>query len=218
MARLRGEGCASGPVAGLRDLMAGPRRTAHDGRVLAVLLLAVALAMDATAVAAARSLAVPGAGIREAIITALWFGGFQAAMPLAGWALGASVGPYVEAFDHWIAFGLLVALGLKMLWEARSAPEGPEAREKEPFGARAMLPLAVATSIDALAAGITLPTLEVPPSIAIAAIGVVTALLSGGAVLMARALGDRVGQRLEVFGGLLLMGIGSKILFEHLSA
>ena len=186
--------------------------------MIAVLLLAVALAMDATAVAAARALSVPRAGVREAIVTGLWFGGFQAMMPLAGWALGASVGPYVEAVDHWIAFGLLAAIGLKMLWEARAAGEAAEAKPGDPFAARAMLPLAIATSIDALAAGITLPTLGVAPMVAIAAIGVVTAVLSGGAVLGARALGERVGQRLEAIGGLLLIGIGSKILFEHLTA
>ncbi len=126
----------------------------------ATLLLAVGLAMDATAVSAARGLAAPAIGARHVLLVGGFFGGFQAGMPVLGWLLGARLGPIVQAWDHWIAFGLLAAIGLKMLWEARGGGEGAREDERErkgkgaggdPFGLRTMLLLSIATSIDALA-------------------------------------------------------------------
>lgn len=184
----------------------------------AIVLLALGLAMDATAVSAARALAVPRVLPRHVLLAGAWFGGFQALMPLLGWLVGSSVGPLIQAWDHWIAFVLLNVIGGKMLWESRStkgeaasAPSGAD-----PFGARVMLVLAVATSIDALAVGFTLPMLGAPLFLSLATIGVTTALLSALGVLAGRRFGALLGGRLDVLGGLVLIGLGTKILVGHL--
>jgi len=175
-----------------------------------VIALAIGLAMDATAVAATRGLR-PRRG--EAALLAVLFGGFQAGMAALGWLLGKAGSSYVAAWDHWIAFGLLVAVGGKMLWEARKPREGEQpARD----GALLYLALALATSIDAAAAGITLPLLGVAPAIALALIGGVTAVLTAAGYVAGNVLGRRVGSSLEVVGGLVLIAIGVKVLVEHL--
>lgn len=191
----------------------------------AILFLAVGLAMDATAVAAARGLAAPKLLPRHVALVAIFFGGFQALMPLIGWGVGSSVGPLVQAWDHWIAFVLLAAIGGKMLWEARGAEddEGAEGDERaspavDPFGLRVMLVLAVATSIDALAVGCTLPMLNAPFLLSLATIGLTTALLSALGLFAGRRFGALLGKRLDLAGGLVLVGLGTKILVEHLSA
>jgi putative Mn2+ efflux pump MntP len=187
--------------------------------LVSLLALAVGLSMDATAVAATRALVAERAGWREAATTAVWFGGFQAAMPLVGWWIGERIGPFVGAWDHWIAFVLLAGIGGKMLHDVWRGGEDDAARVgADPFGARTMLPLAVATSIDALAAGITLPTIGAPIAISLVTIGVTTALFSFVAVLVGRRLGSAAGKRLDVLGGVVLIGLGVKILVEHLLA
>lgn len=186
----------------------------------AVLLLAIGLAMDATAVSAARGLATPRILPRHVALVAVWFGGFQALMPALGWLLGSRMGPMVQAWDHWIAFGLLAAIGGKMLWEAWGAREDDD--ETPPpadmFRTKVMLVLAVATTIDALAAGITLPLLGAPLLLSLVTIGVTTALFSALGLFAGRRFGALLGKRLDVAGGLLLIGLGTKILVEHLSA
>lgn len=186
----------------------------------AILLLALGLAMDATAVAAARGLAAPRIRPRHVLLVAGFFGGFQALMPVVGWLVGARVGPLVESWDHWIAFALLLALGAKMLWEARGAgaAAGEEAGAGDLFGLKVMTVLAVATSIDALAVGITLPMLGAPFMMTIATIGVVTAVSSAAGLFAGRRFGAMLGKRLDVAGGLVLIGLGTKILVEHLRA
>jgi len=187
---------------------------------LTILTLSVGLAMDATAVSAARGCAARSVHTRDVLRVALFFGGFQALMPGIGWCLGASLGSQVSAWDHWIAFGLLGAIGGKMLWEARGdgKPASPEAGSGiDLFATRVLLVLAVATSIDALAAGITLPMLDAPLLFSLAAIGVITAALSAVGVLVGRRFGDVLGRRLDVFGGLVLIALGTKILLEHLT-
>jgi manganese efflux pump family protein len=179
--------------------------------MLPAVALAIGLAMDATAVAATRGLR-PRRG--EALLLAALFGGFQAGMAGLGWLLGDYGGRYVAAWDHWIAFGLLVAIGGKMLWEAWRG--GAVAGEPARTGALLYLGLAVATSIDAGAAGITLPLLAVAPWLALALIGGVTAVLTVAGYLAGNALGRRVGSRLEIVGGLVLIAIGVKVLVEHL--
>lgn len=188
-----------------------------------ILFLAVGLAMDATAVAAARGMAVSSVRTNQVLSVALFFGGFQAAMPVIGWAIGARIGPYVEAWDHWIAFVLLVAIGGKMLWEARSSTNDEaltESRRAERdaslFSPKVMVVLAIATSIDALAAGLTLPLLEAPLVLSIVTIGVTTALLSALGLFAGRRFGAVLGRRLDAAGGLVLIGLGTKILLEHL--
>lgn len=180
-----------------------------------ILLLAIGLAMDATAVSAARGLVVPAIRPRHVLLVAGFFGGFQALMPMIGWLLGAWVGPFVHAWAHWIAFVLLTFLGGKMLWEAwRGGDERDEGVDH--FAWRTMLVLAIATSIDALAVGVTLPMLDAPFALSIATIGVVTALLSVAGLFAGRRFGALLGKRLDVAGGLVLVGLGVEILVEGL--
>jgi len=187
---------------------------------LTILTLSVGLAMDATAVSAARGCAAASLRVRDVLRVALFFGGFQALMPGIGWLLGDSMGSAVGAWDHWIAFGLLGAIGGKMLWEARGAAE-PAAPAQgsgvDLFATRGLLLLAVATSIDALAAGITLPLLDAPLLFSLASIGVITAVLSALGLLVGRRFGSLLGRRLDAFGGLVLVALGTKILCEHLA-
>ena len=175
--------------------------------MLEAVVLAFGLAMDATAVAAARGLSrqrgEPGA-------LPLLFGVFQAGMAALGWGLGAWGGRYVEAWDHWIAFGLLLLIGGKMLVEAIRGGDDDDAREP---GIGLWLVLALATSIDAAAAGITLPLVPVAPWISLALIGAITAMCS----LIGYVTGSVVGgKKLEIVGGLILIGLGVRILVEHL--
>ena len=185
----------------------------------AILALSVGLAMDAAAVSAARGMAVPRVRVRHAVLVAVFFGGFQALMPVVGWLVGTRIGPLVEAWDHWIAFVLLGAIGAKMLWESRgSKTDDPPRSEDELFGFRVMLLLAIATSIDALAVGITLPMLDAPFALSVITIGVTTAVLCVVGLLVGRRAGAMFGRRLDFLGGLILIGVGTMILIEHLRA
>lgn len=177
--------------------------------MLAAFLLALALAMDAFAVALTQGARFrPGWG--GALAIALTFGVFQGAMPLIGWGIGTVAFEYVEAVDHWIAFALLTFLGLRML--GGHVGEDEAARK---LTGRALLVAGVATSIDALAAGITLPALDIPPLTSAALIGLVTFGLSLAGVAMGRSAGDRWGAWAERVGGVILIGLGVKILAEH---
>ncbi len=180
---------------------------------VSILLLAIGLAMDATAVAGARGLAVARVTPGNAFRIAFLFGAFQAGMPLLGWALGRQLGSVVAKWEHWIAFILLAGVGGKMLHEAWSA--GPEKREENdasPFAWRPLLVLAIATSIDAFAVGITLPMLHAPFAVTLTTIGVVTAALSAAGVYAGRRFGAMLGRRLDAFGGLVLVGLAIKSL------
>jgi putative Mn2+ efflux pump MntP len=186
---------------------------------LAVLWIAFGLAMDATAVAAARGLTVARVRVIDALRIALLFGGFQALMPAIGWLVGARVGASVAAWDHWIAFVVLAGLGGKMLWEAlRGGPDEAAAEMGDPFRVALLLPLAIATSLDALAAGFTLPMLSAPFALSLVTIGVVTAVLSAAGLYLGRRLGATLGKRLDAVGGVALIAMGTKILVEHLRA
>ncbi len=185
---------------------------------VSVLVLAIGLAMDATAVAATRAIAAEHAGGREAAITGAWFGGFQAGMPLVGWFVGERLGPLVAMWDHWIAFLVLAAIGGKMLLDVWRGGAPTVHGRADLFAARAMLPLAIATSIDALAIGVTLPMMGAPLVGSLVTIGVTTGVLSAGAVLLGRRLGAAAGRRLDALGGVILVALGVKILVEHLGA
>jgi putative Mn2+ efflux pump MntP len=174
--------------------------------------------MDAMAVSAARGLSAPRIQPRHVLLVALFFGGFQALMPLIGWVVGSWIGPIVQAWDHWIAFVLLGAIGGKMLWEARGTKDDEPRADQDLFGIQVMFVLAVATSIDALAAGVTLPMLKAPLLLSLITIGVTTAVLSALGLFVGRRFGAALGQRLDVLGGLVLIGLGTKILIEHLAA
>jgi putative Mn2+ efflux pump MntP len=184
-----------------------------------IFLLSLGLAMDATAVAAARGVVANRVRVRDALFVGALFGGAQALMPAAGWLLGDVVGPAVKSVDHWIAFVLLVGIGGKMLWEARGSDDEKEdaVGADQAFALKGLLLLAVATSIDAFAVGITLPMLNAPFALSLVTIGVVTFVLSAVAVLVGKKLGALVGSKLEVVGGLVLVMLGVRILVEHLS-
>jgi putative Mn2+ efflux pump MntP len=180
-----------------------------------ILLLAFGLAMDATAVAGTRGMAVPRIRARHVWRVAVLFGGFQALMPVLGWAIGTRLGPLVEAWDHWIALAVLAAIGGKMLWEAAHA-DAEVARDGEAaFGLEVMLALAVATSIDAFAVGIALPMMGAPLLPSVALIGVVTAALSVAGLFAGRRFGAALGRRLDVAGGLVLIAVGLNIVAQH---
>ena len=181
-----------------------------------ILVLSVGLAMDATAVAAARWLATPKILPKHVALVALFFGGSQALMPLIGWAVGAGLGPVVEAWDHWLAFILLGGLGAKMLWEARGEPD--EVKDRDPFALKIMFTLAIATSVDAAVAGITLPMVDAPLLLTLITIGVTTAVLSALGLFAGQRFGALLGKRLDVLGGVALIGLGLKTLVEHLTA
>lgn len=177
--------------------------------MIEALLLAIALAMDAFAVALSQGARFrPGAC--GALAIALTFGVFQAVMPLIGWGIGAVAFAYIEAVDHWIAFGLLTVLGVRML-----GGHVGEAEAARALTGRALLVAGVATSVDALAAGITLPTLDVAPLIAAPLIGLVTVIMSGAGVWLGRVAGDRLGAWAERAGGVILIALGCKIIAEH---
>lgn len=177
--------------------------------------LSVGLAMDATTVAAARGLASRDGSAREGLSLAAAFGVAQALMPAIGWAAGHALGGWLEAWDHWVAFALLSLLGAKMLYEAAHA-EKDEALP--PLDPRLLVTLAVATSIDALAAGLTLPALGAPLGLSLVAIGVTTFVLGGAGFALGKRLGAMAGRRLDALGGIVLVGLGVKVLVEHLGA
>jgi len=175
-------------------------------------ILAVGLSMDAFAVSICKGLSVSGLRPRHCLICGLWFGGFQALMPLAGWLLGVRFQEMIASIDHWIAFALLAAIGVNMIRESR---EGGESLN-DSFSFRAMLPLAVATSIDALAVGVTFAFLMVDILPAVTLIGVTTCLLSAAGVKAGAAFGVRFRAGAELAGGAILVLMGLKILLEHL--
>ncbi|MCC7074256.1 MAG: manganese efflux pump [Deltaproteobacteria bacterium] len=186
--------------------------------MLSLVVLAIGLSMDAMAVAAARGLAAERVRARDVALVAGTFGGMQALMPLLGWLAAERFRAMIERWDHWIAFVLLLFLGGKMLVEAwRGGDDDDEETSADPFAPRAIVVLGIATSIDALAAGVTLPLLAMPPLAAVVTIGVTTTLLSSAGLYLGRRLGAVLGARLEMVGGLALIGVGTKILVEHLA-
>lgn len=182
-----------------------------------IFLIGIGLSMDAFAVSIGKGLSVKKATLKDALCVGLWFGGFQALMPLVGYWLGASFASYVTAFDHWIAFGLLVLIGGNMIREALGPEE--EIKNGSDFGLRTMFLLAVATSIDALACGVSFAFLEgISIWIDIAIIGVTTFVFSVVGLLIGNLVGSRFHKGAEIFGGLVLIAIGLKTLLEHLLA
>ena len=148
----------------------------------------------------------------RALIAGAYFGGFQAVMPVAGYFLGVGFQEYIEKIDHWIAFALLVLIGISMLWESRKKEDEMTAS----FGFAAMLPLAVSTSIDALAVGVTFAIEGTNIWIAAAAIGIITFLLSALGIKVGNVFGAKYKAKAEIFGGVVLILMGIKILLEHL--
>ena len=180
---------------------------------LTVSLIAVGLAMDCFAVSLCKGLATKGERAKTALIMAFSFGVFQAVMPLVGFAAGIYLLDDISGYDHWIAFGLLGAVGSKMLWESF---RGEKTESFNSLGLRELLILSVATSIDALAVGLSLAFLNMPILFAAVIIGVVSFLFSLTGFFLGKKAGERFGGYAEIAGGLILIGIGVKILSEHL--
>ena len=176
-----------------------------------LLLIAVGLSMDAFAVSICKGLSLKNLKKRHAALVGLYFGGFQFLMPVLGWALGYRFERVIVSVDHWIAFGLLTVIGVSMIREARHADE-----LDDDLGFKTMLLLALATSIDALAVGVTFAFLQVRILPAASLIGVTTFLLSIVGVYIGHLFGLRYKAKAEIAGGVILIFIGVKILLEHL--
>ena len=182
-------------------------------------LIGVGLSMDAFAVAVCKGLGMKRINWKHTFVIALFFGGFQALMPLIGWALGTQFASFITPVDHWIAFGLLVFIGGKMLWDVFKGDDDDECAccEAEPrLDLRELTMMAIATSIDALAVGITFAFLGVNIWLAVAIIGVTTFVLSFVGVAIGNQFGSRFEKPATITGGVVLILIGAKILLEHL--
>lgn len=182
-------------------------------------LLAVGLSMDAFAVSVCKGLAMKKATLKAEATCGLWFGGFQALMPTIGFFLGALFADAIEAFDHWVAFALLTIIGINMLKEALEKKDEPgDNPEKDAdLSVKTMFLMAVATSIDALAVGISLAMVgSVNIWLAAAFIGICTCLLSALGVKIGNVFGSRYEKKAELAGGVILILLGVKILLEHL--
>lgn len=182
-----------------------------------LLLMGVGLAMDAFAVSVCKGLAMRKVNKKQAVIIALFFGGFQALMPFIGWALGVQFESYITSIDHWIAFVLLGFIGGKMIVETIKPEEDEEIEQMDaPLDLKQMTILAVATSIDALAVGITFAFLKYPIVEAISIIGVVTFIICIAGVYVGNFFGSKYKNKAEFAGGLILVLLGLKILLSHL--
>lgn len=180
--------------------------------VLELILIAVGLAMDAFAVSVCKGLSMSKMEWKKAVIIGLYFGGFQALMPLIGYVLGVGFEDKIKSLDHWIAFILLVFIGINMIKEAFETKE--ESNDKIDF--KTMIILSIATSIDALAVGVTFAFLNVNILLAISLIGIITFIISMIGVKIGNVFGDKYETKAELAGGFILIFLGTKILLEHL--
>lgn len=178
-----------------------------------ILLIGIGLAMDAFAVSVGKGLSVEQTKLRHALSVGFWFGGFQALMPIIGYFIGTGFAEIVTNIDHWIAFALLFLIGANMI---REAIKGDDDKLDSSFSFKTMLILAVATSIDALACGVSFAFLDTDIWQAVAIIGVVTFVLSILGLKTGSVLGKRFHTGAGIAGGIVLIGIGLKILIEHL--
>lgn len=185
--------------------------------ILELLLIGVGLSMDAFAVAVCQGLCMPKLNWRHAAVIALFFGGFQALMPFLGWVLGSQFAGYIQNFDHWVAFVLLGLIGCNMIREALSPEEEEVACAVDyRLDYKRLFLMAIATSIDALAVGVTFAFLRVKILPAISLIGCTTFCLSLVGVAVGNFFGARFKSRAELTGGIILVLLGLKILLEHL--
>lgn len=181
--------------------------------LIELFLIAVGLSMDAFAVSVCKGLAMPKCTFKKAAIVGLWFGGFQALMPTIGYILGAQFQEAIASIDHWIAFVLLALIGGNMIHEAL---DNDEEEADASLDVKTMFLLAVATSIDALAIGITFAFLKVSIIPAVCFIGIVTFIISFAGVKIGNVFGARYKNKAEIVGGVILILLGLKILLEHL--
>jgi putative Mn2+ efflux pump MntP len=184
---------------------------------LTLLGIAVGLSMDALAVAIGTSVVLRGVTPRQVFRLSFHFGLFQALMPILGWALGSLAADHIRDYDHWVAFGLLVLVGGKAVYEAFSGGDEDRAERRDPTRGWSLLLLSVATSIDALAVGLTFAMLGITVWYPAIVIGFIAAALTMAGMLFGSWLGQRFGKVMEVIGGLVLIAIGVKILAGHIS-
>jgi len=186
--------------------------------IIELLLLSVGLAMDAFAISLCKGLELGKAKIRDMVIVGLWFGGFQALMPLIGYLLGSTFASYIEKFDHWIAFALLTAVGANMIKESFSKEKDKDesGSARAPLAFVTMLLLSLADSIDALAAGLTFAFLGSGILVSCLVIGLITFALSCAGVAIGSAFGAKFKSKAELAGGIILILLGVKVLLEHL--
>ena len=182
---------------------------------ITLLGLALALAMDAFAVALGTGAVLSRLTGRQLFRLSFHFGLFQSLMPVIGWLAGLTIMQWVEAWDHWIAFSLLAIIGGRMIYEAFSDKEKTD--DRDPTKGLSLVLLSIATSIDALAVGFSLSVIGVSIWMPALVIGLVAGVLTIAGMLLGGRIGDRWGTRVEVFGGLVLIAIGIKILIEHLA-
>lgn len=182
-----------------------------------LMFLAFAMSTDAFAAAVGKGASLHKPCLREALRTGAIFGVIEAITPVIGWAIGLTAAQYVQPWDHWIAFTLLTVLGLRMIWAGFGAPEA-EAEKPRQHSFLLLALTAVATSIDALAVGVGLAFIDVNIITAALAIGLATMVMVTTGVMMGRVMGNLVGKRAEMLGGVVLIVIGAAILHEHLAA
>lgn len=185
--------------------------------IVSLFFIGVGLSMDAFAVSVCKGLAMRKVNKKQALLIGLFFGGFQALMPLIGWALGVRFEQYITNIDHWIAFVLLVLIGGNMIREAcKTEADEEECVMDPPLSIKELVLLAVATSIDALAVGVTFAFLQYPIVEAMLIIGCTTFVLSIVGVYVGNIFGNKYEKKAQIIGGIILIGIGLKILLEHL--
>jgi putative Mn2+ efflux pump MntP len=183
--------------------------------ILAILLIATGLAMDAFAVSIASGVLIKEVKMRNALTIAMLFGLFQAIMPVIGWLAGIGLGCLIAGFDHWFAFGLLTIIGLRMIYESFKLKS--KKNKIDPLNILVLFTLAIATSIDALAVGLSLSFLKIAIAQPAVIIGIITFLFSFAGVYIGSKVGHFFEKKIEMAGGLILIGIGVKILIEHLA-
>jgi putative Mn2+ efflux pump MntP len=184
--------------------------------LLTIILIAIGLSFDTFAVSVSSGLILKKIDFINATKIAVTLAVFQAAMPLIGWLAGSGIKNYAESFDHWIAFGILSVLGGKMIYE--SFETNPENRSFNPLDFKVMIGMAIATSIDALIVGFSFALLNYKILLSVGIIGFVTYVVAMLGMLFGKKIGERMGRRMEILGGVMLILIGLKILIEHLSA
>lgn len=181
-----------------------------------IFFIAIGLSMDAFAVSISSGSRARNQLLRCALLMGLFFGVFQALMPALGWAAGFSLRDLISRYDHWVAFGLLTALGCKMIFEALRAHADGNSDRTLSLTLRLLLTLSVATSIDALAVGFGFSALKIGILLPVLIIGVVTFVISIAGVVIGHRCGEYLGQKFEFLGGLILIGMGVRILLSHL--
>ncbi len=179
----------------------------------AILAIAVAVAMDSFAISVSSGIAIRKMKVRHAFVIAAFFGIFQGVMPLVGWLVGQGVKSFMQSWDHWVAFGLLVGAGIKMIYESTINPDKPT--NYDPMNIYVLFVLSLATSIDALAVGLTLSFVDIGIVAPVVIIGVVTFAMSFAGTYAGAMLGHLLERKMEIAAGLLLIAIGVKVLIEH---